>query len=64
MLLHESFGMSAEAELIRAAVAAVWSRGIRTEDLAESGCRIVGTREMASYIAEAVAQRAAAGQLA
>lgn len=55
MLLRESFGLDQEAERIEAGVAAAWRAGWRTDDLAEPGCRTVGTQEMAERIAEAVA---------
>ncbi|MGQ0635976.1 MAG: isocitrate/isopropylmalate family dehydrogenase [Planctomycetaceae bacterium] len=54
MLLRQSFGLSREADLIEAAVAHVWRRGIRTADVCENGSRIVGTRQMADCIADAV----------
>lgn len=54
MMLRESFGMAREAELIQESLSAVWRQGWRTEDLAEPGCRIVGTREMAERVADAV----------
>jgi 3-isopropylmalate dehydrogenase len=58
MMLRETFGRDTEADLIAAAVDEVWSQGIRTRDVATAGCDIVGTREMAERIAEAVVQLA------
>jgi 3-isopropylmalate dehydrogenase len=54
MLLRESFGLHSEAELLEAALAAVWRDGWRTEDLAEPGCRLAGTRQMGELVARAV----------
>jgi 3-isopropylmalate dehydrogenase len=56
MLLRESFGLAEAASVIEAAVAEVWRQGWRTEDVAEPGCRLVGTRDMAARIAEAAAR--------
>jgi 3-isopropylmalate dehydrogenase len=56
MLLRESFGLMREARLIEAALATVWREGWRTADLAESGCRLTGTRKMGELCAEAVAR--------
>ncbi len=62
MLLSESFGLTGEAERIERAVADVWRAGWRTADLAEEGCRVIGTAAMAERIAAAVrAGRPAAG---
>ncbi|MCC6833206.1 MAG: 3-isopropylmalate dehydrogenase [Thermoleophilia bacterium] len=57
MLLRESFGLESEADQIERGVAAAWEEGWRTVDLAEPGCRVVGTREMADRIVEAVGRR-------
>ncbi len=54
MLLRESFGLLREARLIEDAVADVWRQGWRTNDLAESGCRITGTKEIGEIIAKTV----------
>ena len=54
MMLRESFALGAEAELVELAVAETWRRGCRTEDIAEPGCTIVGTREITERIAECV----------
>ncbi|MEO2036115.1 MAG: isocitrate/isopropylmalate family dehydrogenase, partial [Planctomycetaceae bacterium] len=56
MMLRESFELIEAADLIEAAVVAVWQRGCRTEDLPEKGCKVLGTREMANQIADAVVQ--------
>lgn len=60
MLLRESFGLSREAALIESAVSEVWRQGFRTADVAEEGCGIIGTREAAARIAEAVERLAPA----
>jgi len=52
MLLHESFGLSEAAELMRRSVGEAWVRGWRTADVAVQGCRVVGTAEMGRRIAE------------
>jgi 3-isopropylmalate dehydrogenase len=53
MMLRESFGQLREAELVEQAVAAAWRQGWRTEDLAEPGSKIIGTREMGERISDA-----------
>jgi 3-isopropylmalate dehydrogenase len=58
MLLRESFGRAQEARLIEAAVEHVWEAGMRTDDLAEPGARIVGTTEMTDCIVKAVVELA------
>lgn len=55
MMLRESFGMAEEATLVESAIDRVLTAGWRTDDLAESGCRCVGTREMGTLVAESVA---------
>ncbi len=55
MMLRESFGLARESRLIEDAVASTWRTGWRTEDVAEPGCRVVGTREMGARVEEAVA---------
>lgn len=52
MLLRESFGLDDAANHIERALADVWRAGWRTADLAEPGCRVVGTREMADRVAD------------
>ncbi len=57
LLLHESFGLSGPARRIERAVRAVWAAGWRTEDLAEAGGRVVGTRRFAQLVAAAILDR-------
>ena len=52
MMLRESFGLDREATAIEEAIRAVWNDGWRTEDVAMSGTRIVGTREMGCRIGD------------
>ena len=59
MLLRESFGRMREAQLIEAAVEHVWEAGIRTDDLAEPGARMVGTTELTDCIVQALRELAA-----
>jgi 3-isopropylmalate dehydrogenase len=54
MLLRESFALAHEAELIERALGDVWSRGVRTADLAEPGARAVGTRDFGRLLTEAL----------
>ncbi len=54
MMLRESFGLFAEADRVERAIRAVWRDGWRTADIAEAGCRTIGTREIANRIADAV----------
>jgi 3-isopropylmalate dehydrogenase len=54
MLLRESFGMLESSCLIEQAVSQVWHQGWRTSDLQEAGCRLAGTREMGSLVADAM----------
>ncbi len=56
MMLQESFGRHEEASRIMRAVEEVWRRGWRTRDVAEPGCRIVGTRGMGDLVAEVLAE--------
>ena len=56
MLLRESFGLDPAADLIEQSIAKVWSRGSRTADLLEPGCRRVGTLEMTDLIIEQIRQ--------
>ncbi len=64
MLLRESFGMDEAAALIEKSLAAAWRAGWRTADLAEPGCRILGTNAMADKVAEQVLRSAEILQLA
>ena len=61
MLLREGLGLDREAELVTSAIRDVWARGYRTDDLAEDGCRLVGTREMGHLVADAVGRQANSG---
>ena len=56
MLLRESFGLAGDAARIEDAVARVWRAGWRTADLAGSGHRVVGCREMGELVCEALAK--------
>jgi len=57
MMLRQSFHLEDQAEQIEHAVAHVWKQGWRTEDLAMPNHRVVGTREFAALIADAIAGR-------
>ncbi|NOS71803.1 MAG: 3-isopropylmalate dehydrogenase [Verrucomicrobia bacterium] len=59
MLLRESFGLDESAALIENALASAWRQGWRTVDVAEPGCKVVGTKAMAGHVCEQVAQLAA-----
>ena len=54
MMLRESYGLFDEARLVEKAVEEVWRQGWRTDDLAEPGCRSVGTIKMTDLIVEAI----------
>lgn len=54
MLLRESFGLDEAAALIERALAGTWALGWRTADVAEAGCRVVGTKAMAEQVARQV----------
>jgi 3-isopropylmalate dehydrogenase len=54
MLLRESFGLDQAATLMERALAETWAQGWRTADLAESGSSVIGTRAMASRVADEV----------
>lgn len=54
MLLRYSFGLSAEAAALEAAVSRVLDAGFRTRDILSDGCRQVGCAEMGARVAEAV----------
>jgi 3-isopropylmalate dehydrogenase len=56
MMLRESFGLYREAAAVEQAICQLWQKGWRTEDVANTGCRIVGTREMGSRVAERAAE--------
>ena len=55
MMLRYTFGLDAEADGIERAVGEVLASGIRTADIAASGCNTVSTSAMGTAIAEAVA---------
>ncbi len=56
MALRESFGLAAESEQVEHAVRTVWAAGWRTADVTESGCRIIGTKEMVSRITDRLSE--------
>ncbi len=58
MLLRESFGLDEAAALIENSLAKVWRAGWRTADIAETGCKILGTEAMAGKIAEQILRSA------
>jgi 3-isopropylmalate dehydrogenase len=58
MLLRESFGLFEAAALIEKSLAQVWRQGWRTADLAESGCKILGTKAMTNRVAQQVLRSA------
>ena len=50
MMLRYSFGMAAEADEIEAAVSAVLDEGLRTADIMQEGCRLIGCTAMGDAI--------------
>jgi 3-isopropylmalate dehydrogenase len=58
MLLRESFGRDDEAGAIVMATRSVWAQGVRTADLMEPGCSLVGTAEMGDRIAREISSKA------
>jgi 3-isopropylmalate dehydrogenase len=58
MLLRESFGLVAEADLIRKAIVHVWKQGWRTSDLSGTGVRVAGTSEFGNLIADSIVMNA------
>ncbi len=55
LMLRESFGLTAEADLVLEALRSVWRGGWRTADVVDAGTsRVVGTRDMARRVVEAV----------
>ncbi len=54
MMLRHSLGLRAEAQAVEEAVERVLAAGYRTQDIAQEGTRLVGTREMGEKVAEAV----------
>jgi 3-isopropylmalate dehydrogenase len=60
MMLRESFELSTEAEMMERALGSAWAAGWRTADVAEPGCRVIGTREMAERVADLLGEAAGA----
>ncbi len=58
MLLRESFGLEEATGLIEGSLAETWRAGWRTADLAEPGCKILGTKAMAGKVAEQILRAA------
>ena len=54
MMLKYSFGLDEEAESIENAVTSVLESGVRTADIMSEGMKLVGTKEMGSFIVEAI----------
>ena len=54
MMLKYSFGLDEEAESIENAVTSVLESGARTADIMSEGMNLVGTKEMGSFIVEAI----------
>lgn len=52
MLLRESLGLHREAAIMEEAVRSVWTEGWRTDDVAMPGTPTIGTKEMASRVAQ------------
>lgn len=50
MLLTTRFGLTREAALITDAIRAVWTRGLRTADLANAEHQVVGTRAFVDHV--------------
>ena len=51
MMLRYSFGMSAEADAVEAAVSAVLDAGYRTKDIMQDGCTLVSCSQMGDLVA-------------
>jgi len=64
MLLRESFGLDEAATLIEEALTGTWRAGWRAPDIAEPGCRILGTQAIAEKVAEQVLHSAKVAQAA
>jgi 3-isopropylmalate dehydrogenase len=64
MLLRESFGFEEAASLIERSLASTWAKGWRTADIAEPGCRVVGTKAMTDRVVEQIFRLAEAKQFA
>jgi 3-isopropylmalate dehydrogenase len=58
MLLRESFGLEEGAALIEQSLATAWRQGWRTADLAEPGCRVLGTRAMTERLVKGIFREA------
>lgn len=56
-LLRHSFGLTAEADAVEAAVGRVLARGVRTPDIAAPGAPAVSTSDMGDTVAEEIARR-------
>lgn len=52
MLLRESFGLAAEADILESAVRSTWSDGRVTADLADDGVEVLGTADFAELVVE------------
>jgi 3-isopropylmalate dehydrogenase len=52
MLLRESLGLHREAAIMEEAVRSVWAEGWRTDDVPMPGTPTIGTKEMASRVAQ------------
>ena len=54
MMLRQSFGMAEHADRVERAVRAVLAQGYRTADIAQPGCRQLGTRAMGDAVMAAL----------
>ena len=54
MMFRQTFGLPWVAHSIEDAVRAVWGKGWRTADLAESNCQIAGTRKIGELVAREI----------
>ncbi|MCX8039408.1 MAG: 3-isopropylmalate dehydrogenase [Planctomycetota bacterium] len=50
LLLRHGLRLEAEAQLVERAIRAVLAEGLRTRDIAQPGCAVVGTREMGDAV--------------
>src|SRR5437868_1270774 len=50
MALRYSFGMTKEADMIDAAIAAALAQGLRTNDIKSDGCKLVNTTQMGDAV--------------
>ncbi|GIW44366.1 MAG: 3-isopropylmalate dehydrogenase [Candidatus Binatia bacterium] len=57
MLLRHSLGQEAAARAVERAVGTVVARGLRTADLTQPGCSVVGCAAMGAAVVEAIAAR-------